>query len=1012
MPVSALGSAPMAPASASVGMGGLSMPCLSLDAGVVRAAFADAKSQDQDADIDAFDFPADENFWRCLQRLVRVIPDAQSDPTFVVERSNDGTRLTVNKAFLRGFHTSWQKAFPLVLTVAARQGDTLRSAVFTANDAVWHEMLLRADSNLVSGPREEVPDGKVLAHSTEAKRSGEQPVQMEVEAWNEVVRLWPVHYGPPYSLPAPTDSEGMRPRVSSGQPAPSPSAQKRARAARASGVFQPLSQVHSVAETHAATQSHVAAEACRVDSLVDRQQSRVRRLHVPQHEQRRQPAEDETAPVLAQRSRIALLDPPPFVTAAPKHSLVMQSAAPAPPPAPATVESLPPDSPSASPPAPPPAPPWHSDTMDCGVQCSTATSIRTDDGEMQARLGLQIQQLLDQQEEDRQRHLLRVHHQRTRAWRDHNNYRAPSGAEMETLRAPDSITPRRKHQTRKRKQQQIPYRHGSVPSTISVTSSFDAASPVPAHSPPIGRRASAVSIRPRADDLVWDPAYTSGGSALARGGRDQNADQRYVVRYAVPPLGAGDATPCTPRSAEAAGAVANFYGRVAREADRGDAGEASPTGSIRRSVLRTADGGSEVVIDPAAVVGIARAVSPAMQAGQPPDQAGEQATLVLSKADGTSTVLSVPPEALRQLLELAGESSAAVRITGALSPTAAADEFRSPTPPDGDDLPDVQDLPAADDEAMKPEEFGDEFMQRSPKAAADGTYDLPALSIRTDDSESDDTVVEVRLDTSLETFVPRHFVRDMAQGMAVAPGNVAVLSVHRGGVIVAFRFVGLPDCTAAAAECARRCQDPGDSMHLIFAAGSRCGQILSALVPGKQRAVARPLPPLPDADDDPPRDSARLQSPCAGSGGVSVRSAASRSVFEAQQATSQLQRPQPQPQPQGRPRKRLECRTVSPTRRPPPPKAEKRAQEPVAPVPVAPPADQILALTAPASSRSETSLPSAISLGGHDTPARRRDSDGTRTAQPHHPDDLATCSTISPYDSFLRRQGRVVGGLG
>eukprot|EP01062_Namystynia_karyoxenos_P040294 TRINITY_DN293_c1_g1_i5.p1 TRINITY_DN293_c1_g1~~TRINITY_DN293_c1_g1_i5.p1 ORF type:complete len:1128 (+),score=207.95 TRINITY_DN293_c1_g1_i5:84-3467(+) len=183
----------------------LPIPCLTLAADVLRHAVAGMRSRPEDDD--GFDFPADENFWRCLQRMVRVIPEAQKDPTFLVERSEGGAGLQVNRAFLRAFQAAWQQHFPVLLTVAARRGESVQTAVLSANDAVWHELLLRADAQGAPAGNE-VPDGKVFVHSSVAERRGEGYVQMDYPAWAEVCRLWPMHYGPPDLLSARSPKAG------------------------------------------------------------------------------------------------------------------------------------------------------------------------------------------------------------------------------------------------------------------------------------------------------------------------------------------------------------------------------------------------------------------------------------------------------------------------------------------------------------------------------------------------------------------------------------------------------------------------------------------------------------------------------------------------------------------------------------------------------------------------------------------------------------------------------------
>eukprot|EP01065_Artemidia_motanka_P029509 TRINITY_DN3560_c0_g4_i1.p1 TRINITY_DN3560_c0_g4~~TRINITY_DN3560_c0_g4_i1.p1 ORF type:complete len:1776 (+),score=407.01 TRINITY_DN3560_c0_g4_i1:47-5374(+) len=93
----------------------------------------------------------------------------------------------------------------------------------------------------------------------------------------------------------------------------------------------------------------------------------------------------------------------------------------------------------------------------------------------------------------------------------------------------------------------------------------------------------------------------------------------------------------------------------------------------------------------------------------------------------------------------------------------------------------------------------------------------------------DPTVVTVTLDMDIADFRGRDFRDGVADSVGLRPGNIEVLSVRRGSVIVQMRVVGLPPDAAAraAAEIAARANDPADRMHRDFR-DRQCGRIVSA----------------------------------------------------------------------------------------------------------------------------------------------------------------------------------------
>eukprot|EP01065_Artemidia_motanka_P035805 TRINITY_DN43692_c0_g1_i1.p1 TRINITY_DN43692_c0_g1~~TRINITY_DN43692_c0_g1_i1.p1 ORF type:complete len:498 (+),score=126.98 TRINITY_DN43692_c0_g1_i1:72-1496(+) len=141
-------------------------------------------------------FPADANFWKCLRRWCWWEPSAKEPPLYVVDATQQPgpddalpDRLEVGQAFLKRFLIAWQREFPVVTTVATRSGGRVRHATFSANPAVWREVLLRARGPATPEEQHRIPEGMLLAH-----RSGYEPVALTTEAWLEVVRMWPEQF--------------------------------------------------------------------------------------------------------------------------------------------------------------------------------------------------------------------------------------------------------------------------------------------------------------------------------------------------------------------------------------------------------------------------------------------------------------------------------------------------------------------------------------------------------------------------------------------------------------------------------------------------------------------------------------------------------------------------------------------------------------------------------------------------------------------------------------------------
>ena len=158
-------------------------------------------------------FPADDNFWRCLQRLVKMIPGAQEKPAYAIEARSKTDVLTVNKDFLALFRVAWANEFPVELTVCLNESGKPQVAVFSVNATVWHEILLHSNGYApLEHSQRAIPKGFVLCTSTadEAVDGAQRPLSLTIDAWRGVCDVWPEQTPNPEDL-AKFSPEGDRP---------------------------------------------------------------------------------------------------------------------------------------------------------------------------------------------------------------------------------------------------------------------------------------------------------------------------------------------------------------------------------------------------------------------------------------------------------------------------------------------------------------------------------------------------------------------------------------------------------------------------------------------------------------------------------------------------------------------------------------------------------------------------------------------------------------------------------
>eukprot|EP00659_Diplonema_papillatum_P018418 gene18418-28414_t len=177
----------------------LTVPCMALDMHALLKARKALMGPDKTVEAvdEEFDFPADNNFWQCLQRFAAAIPEASQVPTFHIESSHsDEPGLTVNRQFLKLFRQAWNTEFPLSITVAMNEVGRTQAAVFSAHSAVWYEVLLRSKGHAAFEHRgRQIPKGVCLCHSSSDPNA--PPVALTVAQWGEICALWPEQFPDP-----------------------------------------------------------------------------------------------------------------------------------------------------------------------------------------------------------------------------------------------------------------------------------------------------------------------------------------------------------------------------------------------------------------------------------------------------------------------------------------------------------------------------------------------------------------------------------------------------------------------------------------------------------------------------------------------------------------------------------------------------------------------------------------------------------------------------------------------
>ena len=151
-----------------------------------------------DANNTNFDFKADSNFWKCLQRFSAWVPEASQPPAFLV--GSEGDQLIVNTVFMRQFIQAWRELFPYTIIIATNDQDgKVVSTFFNAHSAVWHELTLRSVGFASPDNQRNVPPGYHIARTMEDTAS--PPILLKAQAYRDVVRIWPDQF--------PSDGKGI-----------------------------------------------------------------------------------------------------------------------------------------------------------------------------------------------------------------------------------------------------------------------------------------------------------------------------------------------------------------------------------------------------------------------------------------------------------------------------------------------------------------------------------------------------------------------------------------------------------------------------------------------------------------------------------------------------------------------------------------------------------------------------------------------------------------------------------
>eukprot|EP01061_Rhynchopus_euleeides_P004328 TRINITY_DN13583_c0_g2_i1.p1 TRINITY_DN13583_c0_g2~~TRINITY_DN13583_c0_g2_i1.p1 ORF type:complete len:487 (+),score=153.67 TRINITY_DN13583_c0_g2_i1:63-1463(+) len=165
--------------------GVIPVPHMALPLANVHAVPAEQFADDDNTN---FDFRADGNFWKCLQRFSAWVPEASHPPVFAV--GSEGDQLVVSRVFMRRFIQAWRELFPYTVIIAtADHSGKVVSTFFNAHSAVWHELTLRSSGSASPDNQRSIPPGFYLARTMEDATS--PPILLKAQAYREVVRLWP-----------------------------------------------------------------------------------------------------------------------------------------------------------------------------------------------------------------------------------------------------------------------------------------------------------------------------------------------------------------------------------------------------------------------------------------------------------------------------------------------------------------------------------------------------------------------------------------------------------------------------------------------------------------------------------------------------------------------------------------------------------------------------------------------------------------------------------------------------
>eukprot|EP00756_Hemistasia_phaeocysticola_P027816 Hpha_TRINITY_DN16141_c3_g2::TRINITY_DN16141_c3_g2_i1::g.6022::m.6022 len=808
-------------------------------------------------------------------------------------------------------------------------------------------MLIRADPNADPSAQSEVPPGQVLAHCSAPNQRNQPPIQMSLAAWYEVTRLWPVHYGPPFSgmgtatqastagstgglestvsghrKPNSFDGTGplaglesvvsgyRRPHSSDGtvtipEDAVSPSAQKRA---RQGGNGRPAVSAMVTPDSVKASRAHQSRASTQFSSMksgfrstrfaldediagldetgiVDVELIQTQGLctfakgvNRPQMEQPRLADEGQlsafgAAPRVPPALPVPLPAAEPVAVALPvtKTQSVVKAKKRVAETEKEEKKGTPrgdgrfmvsvnmPEQPSVST-QPPTSSGLMPDVLNVLAHLQDPPSVSQ--SVVKNNTVSHAVQCMPEQQQQQQPLGLR---QASRTWEVPCEHTVPSA------HAP-SLSPAHRDQRQRscptrasvvtRRQCTPSVVPSCVPSTVSV-SSFDAdAFAPPQRSSPLERRHP---------DAVWDtlmmtrPGARRSSQAVSSPEQVQQLQQQIQLQLQQQreQLLQQQGRPTVPQPSRERDA-ADFFGQVLAVAAENGAmvsgGSGATTGSIAQSVLRPPVG-NDVVVSPSAVLRLAQSVhSPPRTRPGPPPVGAEGAKLVLRMQSGHATELDVPPAALAALLKSTGPagvaSPAAVRLQGALSPTAVPDEFTSLSPQHVKSGSGSPQLPAAADDDRLPEHFS----VIAPPHLQVGSalmYAVPPIDMP-QDVACEGTVT---LGVELESVVPREFREDLSCALQLQHERVDVTSVQQaaaGAVAVSFRITGLAKTLSAAQkELARRFQ--GDAVRAVFAPGRRCGPVVSVSLgqlpppsspPAPHQVQAHPCPPPPPPPEE------------------------------------------------------------------------------------------------------------------------------------------------------------------